>query len=236
MIGISTVGGERLQVQILDGMGDSQKKPVILVIHGWTSEMARYPERFAPMVDMGYTCVLFDMRGHGKTGGDLANYSIKDHLDDCLCAYDYMASMEGVDLDNISVFGSSYGGYLASLLTGKRRVDQLVLKAPSQYPDDIFTEAKLSQDRGDLDRYRFAPHGSEDNMALGAISEFRGSALLIECQEDEQVPKQVLSDYRDAFVVGYDYELLEGADHSCRKPGAEQAMIDVLARWFKRFI
>jgi len=54
-------------------------QPVVLVIHGWTSAMNRYPKRVASLVELGYTCLLFDMRGHGETGGELSLLSAKDH-------------------------------------------------------------------------------------------------------------------------------------------------------------
>src|SRR6185369_5691314 len=93
---IPTTNNERLAVMVLQNE-DTGKKPVVLTIHGWTSSMSRYPQRIQPLIDQGYLCVLFDMRGHGESDGDLSNYSPKDHLDDCLAAYDYMVSLPNAD-------------------------------------------------------------------------------------------------------------------------------------------
>lgn len=71
-------------------------------------------------------------------------------------------------------------------------------------------------------------------MALKAINNFKGNILFIECEKDEQVPKQVVNDYRDVISVDYDYELVVGADHACHNPGSNQAMIDVMTKWFKK--
>lgn len=228
---IKTTKGESLKGMVLDKKVEGGKQPVILVIHGWTSNMARYPDRLAPALEKGYVCVFFDMRGHGETGGDLSQYSRKDHFDDCLAAYDFMIKLSMVDLENIFVFGSSYGGYMASLLCEKRPVHNLILKAPAQYPDEGWDEPKLSQGKDATGGYRLQHHTPEDNMALKAISEYRGKLLFIDCENDEQVPKQVINDYREFIPTKYDYELLEGSDHACRLPGMNEKFIERMGNW-----
>lgn len=232
---INSAKGIKLAGLVLTNDKFTGKRPVVLVIHGWTSAMNRYPKRVAPLVEQGYTCLLFDMRGHGETGGELTTLSAQDHHEDCLAAYDYMLSMDNLDSNNISVFGSSYGGYQAALLTSKRTVHHLVLKAPAQYDDELF-EVPDTQRGEHTDNYRLQHHTPSDNMALKAINNFKGNILFIESEKDEQVPKQVMDDYREAITVKYDYELLIGADHACNVPGTEQKYIDAMAKWFERFI
>jgi len=231
---IKTTKGEVLKGMVLGKKAESGKQPVILVIHGWTSSMSRYPQRLAPALEKGYVCVFFDMRGHGETGGDLSQYSRKDHFDDCLAAYDFMTKLPMIDLDNIFVFGSSYGGYMASLLSEKRPVHNLILKAPAQYPDEGWEEPKLSQEKDAVGGYRLKNHSPEDNMALKAISKYQGRLLFLECENDEQVPKQVINDYREYIPIKYDYELLEGSDHACQLPGMNEEFIERMGKWLSR--
>lgn len=233
-VSIPTTDGEILQGQVLRDPTFTGKRPVILVLHGWTSRMARYPERVKPLVDMGYIAVLFDMRGHGETGNDPSKYSRKDHLDDCLAAFDFIKQVPNTDKNDISVFGSSYGGYLACLLTSKRPVRRLVLKAPAQYPDGTFEEIKsIGRPKG-VEQYRLEHHTKADNVALKAMSQYRGNLLLMECEKDEEVPKQVMDDYRSVITTEYDDVLLRGADHACKLPGTNQMMIDAMTRWFQK--
>lgn len=231
---IPTVNNKQLSAMILRPEEFTGQRPVILAIHGWTSEMARYPERIANLIKMGYIGVLFDMRGHGETGGELKLLSAKDHLEDCLAAYDYIQNIKDANVQNIAVFGSSYGGYQACLLTAKRSVKHLILKAPAQYDEALF-EIPDKQHSTETMKYRLYHHTPQDNRALRAINNFKGNILFIECEKDEQVPKQVMNDYRDAITVNYDYELLIGADHSCHAPGSNQAMIDVMTKWLRKF-
>lgn len=231
-IKIPTKNGE-LNGLVLSNPSFDGKRPAFLVIHGWTSAMDRYPSRVKNIVNMGYVAVLFDMRGHGKTGGELDLLSPHDHLDDCLAAYDYMANLDNIDPNNISVFGSSYGGYMASLLSAERKVDHMVLNVPADYPDDIFDTPKM-QESEHTDEYRKKELSPNEAKALKAISNFSGDLLLIEAEFDEQVNPQVMKNYRNAAKDGYDYELIKGADHSMKNPGVNEARIKVMTEWFER--
>lgn len=224
----------KLAGMVLTNPNNTGKNPTILAIHGWMSQMAHYPERVASEIEMGYMAVLFDMRGHGQTGGELGKRTLHDHLDDCLAAYDYMMSLDNVDPNNISVFGSSYGGYMASLLSAKRKVHHLVLNVPALYPDAIFDLPKLQRSKQTTE-YRKRVLQPPDNIALQAIHDFDGDLLLIEAEKDEQIHPQVMKNFRTAAKEGYDYALIEGADHSMKNPGANEAIIKVMAEWFQKF-
>jgi len=222
-----------LQGTILSSPDFTGKRPALLVIHGWTSAMHRYPSRVEAIVNMGYIVVLFDLRGHGQTGGELALLSPHDHLNDCLAAYDYMVSLEDVDKSNISVFGSSYGGYMASMLSAERKIDHMILNVPADYPDDIFDKPDM-QRSDHTTEYRKHPRQPHEARAMSAISKYTGDLLFIEAEFDEQVNPQVMKNYLSAAKVGYDYELIKGADHSMRNPGADEARIKVMNKWFEK--
>lgn len=231
-ISISTPGG-KLRGMILSNPDYKGKRPALLVIHGWTSAMNRYPSRVENIVNMGYIAVLFDMRGHGETGGELDLLSVRDHLDDCLAAYDFMVNLDNVDTNDIAVFGSSYGGYLASLLSAERKIHHLALNVPADYPDDIFHKPKLQSSKH-THEYRKKELSPSEAKALSAIHNFSGDLLLIEAEFDEQVNPQVMKNYRHAAPEGYDYALIKGADHSMKNPGANEARVKVLTEWFEK--
>lgn len=97
------------------------KYPAILFVHGWTSERKRSFQYAKSLADLGYICLLFDLRGHGTSEGDINKATIKEFVDDVLAAYDYLLKIEVVDKENISAVGSSFGGYLVSLLSTQRK-------------------------------------------------------------------------------------------------------------------
>jgi pimeloyl-ACP methyl ester carboxylesterase len=211
-------------------------RPVVLVIHGWKSSYSGFPELVKPLVEMGYVCVVFDLRGHGQTGGDLRKYSRSDHLNDSISAYDFVKTLDSVDVGNISVLGLSYGSYLACLLTTKRFVKNLVLCSPAQYQDEMFDEPQLAQNKKERRLYRLRPHGPQDNQALKAVEDFlldnSRNMLIVEAEQDEQVPAQVVRDYVSVAGKRAVHVVIKGADHSFHNPGTNDLMIESLQRWF----
>ncbi|MFH1996068.1 MAG: alpha/beta fold hydrolase [Candidatus Omnitrophota bacterium] len=72
------------------------------------------------LTDHGFCVFRFDRRGVGRSGGDLASYSLKDEISDIGSALGFLAEQPTVDKDNIALLGHSWGGYYA-------------LKAASEY-------------------------------------------------------------------------------------------------------
>src|SRR6476661_7806680 len=65
-------------------------------------------------------------------GGSHDEYDLvtrEDNLHDVIAAYDRLVAQPAVDDKAIAVVGSSYGGYLAAILTSRRRVRWLGLRA-----------------------------------------------------------------------------------------------------------
>lgn len=232
-ITIPTTNNEELKGFVIRDESFTGSRPVVLVLHGWTSSTRRFPERVEPLVRMGYVCVMFDMRGHGNTGYELAKYSRKDHLDDCLAAYDFLTTLGGVDTDNISVLGSSYGGYMAVLVTEKRPVKNLILLAPAQYQNEMFTESQLLQDENERRQYRLLQHTPLDNHALAIMHKFKGKVLLIQPELDEQVPAQVFTDYLNAMSTDHTHIIIKDADHSFYNGDTNAQMISEVEKWFR---
>jgi hypothetical protein len=138
--------------------GGVVKKPAALLLHGWQSSQIRMFST-AEMLSSrsGMTCLTVDLRAHGKSEGVLGGFSSKDFLDDVLAAYDFLAAQPNVDSSRIGVIGTSFGGYLAALLSSKRNVAWIVLHVPADYPDETFNTPKIPisiQDRLKVDEWR----------------------------------------------------------------------------------
>ena len=81
----------------------------------------------------------------------------------------------GVDAAAIAVVGSSYGGYLAAILTTLRPVRWLALRAPALYKDDGLDAAEAAAARDpDLAAYRRRRVRPEDNRALDGLRRVQG--------------------------------------------------------------
>ena len=115
-----------------------------------------------------------------------------------LAAYDVLAAHRGVDPTRSRVVGSSYGGYLAAILTSLRPVRWLALRAPALYKDADWELPKRQLDRrAGPGRLPAAPVRPEENRALRACAAFRGDVLLVESEHDDVVPHPVIANYRE---------------------------------------
>ena len=116
--------------------------PGVLFVHGWGGSQEQYVARARDIAALGCICLTFDLRGHAKTRSQVETVTREDNLRDVLAAYDALLHQRGVDASSIAVIGSSYGGYLASILTSQRSVRWLALRAPADYKDSDWTLPK----------------------------------------------------------------------------------------------
>jgi len=108
--------------------------------------------------------------------------SAASSLKDVLAAYDALAGQRGVDPESILVIGSSYGGYLAAILTELRPVRWLALRVPALYKDEDWALPKEELRKYGLAEYRRGPVKPDQNRALKACAAFEGDVLILESE------------------------------------------------------
>jgi uncharacterized protein len=215
----------------------SGRHPAVLVIHGWTSAQDRHFD-MAEMVceRAGATTLTFDLRGHGKTIGDINTLSRKNFLVDVVAAYDFLLSQEGVDPNNVGVIGSSFGGYLAALLTSKRKIAWAVLRVPADYPDEGFDQSKKMSEQSGKDEWRKQCRDWDATAALCATHAFQGRVLIVESEKDDLIPRQTLLNYKDAVsdARNVEYVVMKNAPHSLsRFPEMKKEFNEIVFTWLK---
>ena len=212
-----------------------KQNPAILFIHGWTSSETGYLPRAQAVAQHGAICLTLNLRGHGKSEGNLKDFSRENHLKDVLTAYDFLAGQESVVKNKIGVCGASYGGYLSSLLSSQRKIKWLVLRAPALYRDDDFNIPTAKLIRENIKVYRQSKITPKDNLALKAVSKFKGNLLLIESEKDEIIPKQTIKNYCQAVnpKTIFNYKIMKNADHALTKTKWKLEFITILSKWFE---
>jgi uncharacterized protein len=213
--------------------------PGVLFVHGWGGDQQQYVARARELCALGCVCLTFDLRGHAQTQGRRDSVSREDSMRDIIAAYDYLAALRNVDSDSIAVVGSSYGGYLAALLTAQRPVKWLALRVPALYKDSEWNHPKLLlKTEQDLEKYRLQPLGPDESKALRACRAFTGDMLLVESENDALVPHQVIVNYREACISARSltYRLIEGADHGLSTEAWKSAYTLLLVNWFTEFV
>lgn len=213
--------------------------PGVLFVHGWGGSQDQYLARARQIAALGCICLTFNLRGHVETKPLFETVSREINLRDVLAAYDLLAARRHVDPEAIALVGSSYGGYLAAIVTTMRPVKWLALRAPALYIDTGWSVPKLELHRSqDLKRYRHSRVAAADNKALGACQAFAGDVLLIESQDDDVVPQAVLSSYREActHARSLTYRCLPGANHGLTSEADQRAYSTVLVNWLSEMM
>ena len=151
-----------------------------------------------------------------------------------IAAYDVHASRRDVDAARFGVVGSSYGAYLATLLTAERKVRWLALHAPAIYMDADFgrpkRELNLDPKLADYRRQRLAP---DANRALTAAARFDGDVLVVESENDTVIPHEVVANYLRAFegAASRRHEVLAVADHGLSREAFRRDWGALLVDW-----
>src|SRR6266516_4413264 len=94
----------------------------VLFVHGWKGSQEQYLIRARELAALDCICVTFNLYGHVESASFMGMATRQDNLNDVMAAYDFLIAQPFVDKSAIVVIGSSYGGYLAALLTTVRPV------------------------------------------------------------------------------------------------------------------
>lgn len=228
------VNNQRIETTLFYPKFIKNKNPGILFIHGWESSQQGYLHRARAIADLGAVGLTFSLRGHGQSDGKLEDFSRADHLQDVLTAYDFLVSQKGIDENKIGVVGTSYGGYLAAILSSKRKSRWLVLRAPALYQDEHFNAPTAMIEKGGR-TYRQNKISPRKNKALQAISRFKGKLLIIKSENDEIIPEEMIQNYIQAVNLKHGWTLatIPGADHALTRVKYKKEFIKILKNYFK---
>jgi pimeloyl-ACP methyl ester carboxylesterase len=213
--------------------------PGVLFVHGWGGSQEQDLARAREAAGLGCMCLTFDLRGHVATERQRETVTREDNLRDLLAAYDTFSALRGVDSASIAVVGSSYGGYLAAILTTFRPVRWLALRAPALYKDAGWEQPKRRcHVDPDLPAYRRRTVRWQENRALGACANFHGDVLIVESEHDEVVPHPVIENYIAAFANARSLtsRLIAGADHGLAAAPYQRAYTTLLVNWLTEMV
>jgi pimeloyl-ACP methyl ester carboxylesterase len=197
----------------------------VLFVHGQGSSQRGYEKR-ATVVScrLDAICFTFDLSGHGAEAASFDRYSVYDHLQDVIAAYDNLASIDEVNPARVGICGASYGAYLAALVTASRSVKRLILRAPSLAKDVDFRNMR---DQGPIRR-----EVPEQFDSLGILSKYMGEVLIVESENDEVIPKSHITAYLAACSC-VQHQLIPHATHALTNPAWDEAFIASIENWLK---
>lgn len=231
------VGEEKLSAHMFRPDVVKEKHPAALLIHGWESGQDRQFELAKILANLGYISMTVDLRGHGKSSGDIKKFSRKEFLEDVKGAYDSLVQIKEVDADNVLAIGSSFGSYLVALLSAERKLKALVLRVPANYSDEGFEDALQHESRlhPAHDEWKSKLQDHSQNSALRAVHNFSGKILLVQSEKDEQVRSTVIESYMNAaHPARLTHVIMKGAPHSITKyPNFQREYYEIVTNWLQ---
>lgn len=212
---------------------ESEQKllPAVMFVHGWTSSQSKYIPRGKTVAkNVGCMVLTFDLRGHGKSGGELKDFSRLDHANDITKAHEFLKNHQLVDNNRIGLIGKSYGGYLVAYLASTLSPKTVILSAPALYPDKNFDQPTNQIIENDPDIIRQTNQTLHGNKALSSLHDYPGDVLIIEMENDEEIPQSTTSNYIK-IIKNIKHKQIKGSDHTMSNPRWDQEFVNIVSHW-----
>jgi hypothetical protein len=96
----------------------SQNGAAVILLHGYGSNRLEMISRADILARHGYGVLLYDLRGHGESGGEKRAFGWQD-VEDVKAALEFLLRSEDVNPDRIGILGFSVGGQIAIRATAE---------------------------------------------------------------------------------------------------------------------
>jgi pimeloyl-ACP methyl ester carboxylesterase len=109
----------------------ARNRAAVILLHGYGANRLEMLTRAEFLAGHGYGVLLYDMRGHGESGGNLRTNGWLE-VKDVAAALDFLQSQADIDPHRIGILGFSVGGQVALRAAGQnKRLKAVVADGPS---------------------------------------------------------------------------------------------------------
>lgn len=180
------------------GYKDGEKRPLYMLIHGGPhgaiNDSFHFRWNAQVFAGWGYVCAWPNFHGSSGFGNDFTHSIVGNWADlpyeDVIKATDYLVAQGLVDSERMVAGGGSYGGYLASLILGKKHpYNALIVHAGVYNLYEMY-----ASDFGSSEKNELAPHYWVDDSFVKHCSphylakQFKTPTLVIHGEKDYRVP------------------------------------------------
>lgn len=183
---------------------DGNVTNMMLVLPAYTSSRARIRDIMQTICkETGYAALVIDYSGHGDSPFNLRDTRPAQHFLESIIAFDWLKANHPEA--NLTVFGPSYGGFLAAQLTKYRTFDRLILRVPAIYKPSTFYDlwAKRLDNPESYNKEILAYRNNEAELMkhplFARASSFTGKTLVVVHDNDEMVPKATTNAFIKTF-------------------------------------
>lgn len=238
-----TADGVQLRGWFLHGEGEEEKKPVILVGHGYPADKANVLFLTPFLVDAGYNVLLFDFRGFGESGG---RTTLGDReRDDVRAAVAFLKEKDDVDSERIGAWGFSFSA-AAFLMAEDPAIKAIVAEAPfsnlTALARDVFGMTFPGPFKepfvftSKIFARIFFGIRADDVSALRSVQRYHVPTLFIHGDNDRTIRPEHSARLFDAAEEPKQYWSIEGAGHGDAYSRAREEYQTKVRAFFQQYL
>jgi pimeloyl-ACP methyl ester carboxylesterase len=106
------------ELQLSGWYAPSKNQAAIILLHGFGSNRLEMMSRAEVLARHGYGILVYDLRGHGASQGEVRAFGWED-VRDVQAALNFLSQQEEVDAERIGILGFSVGGQIALRATAE---------------------------------------------------------------------------------------------------------------------
>lgn len=198
---------------------DETLPPSVICLHGGGPSSKKSTEYLSPIFNSHVKSVLrFDFSGQGNSSGTLKKSSLKKRYSEAKAVLDYFNMST-----QLTVVGSSMGGYIASKLVQDYAVDNLILFCPAAYSKEAW-EIGFSNGFTEIIR---AENSFINTDIIAILKTYTGKSLFVIGSEDEIIPEKVTELYLTSLTNSSKLEkyVIENCPHPIHRWGQKNMEI-----------
>ena len=210
---------------IPDGKGPF---PAVIFFHGSGSTGDTYFEASEKLANSGILALMFNFRGCGISDGDFSKQTIGMGVEDAKAGLKYLLSLKEIDKSRIGLTGSSFGGFLAALLSSDYDFKSIALIVPASYSPALMNTFRT-------DTPTVLKKDFDKSVSYEKIHNFKNNLLIVQSESDDILPEGMVEKYLEVAVNAKKMEhlILKGAGHRIKLfPEAKKVLLEKLTSWF----
>lgn len=206
----------------------AKNPPGVLLIHGaGYSHKEKFVDMQQALVEKGIASLAIDCTGVGESSGDFAEGSLVVRFQN---AKDAVTELQKyADPANISIVGSSMGGFVAAVVGSENHVRNIVLLGAAAYSPDAENK-KLDTTFTQVIR---SANSWENSRSFALLQTFPGRVLVMYGADDTTIPEEIKNCYRQIASEKGEWYTIANAGHNlitAENPFQEKAIQEVVIR------
>ncbi len=165
----------------------------------------------------GIPSASFDFVGHGETGGDILDSSLRGRTEQAA------AVIRNTCIEPISLIAASMSGYTAIKLTELFSVSNLILLVPAVYSSQAY-DLQFGPEFSAVIR---AQNSWRDSDAFEILSRYKGGLVIVAAEFDDIIPREIVEQIHSSAEKAANriLHVIPGSKHSSLFPKEEDFLL-----------